>query len=173
VRLGRTTEGIRELEKALTIQPNDSSAQLNLALAYGQNGQVAKALPWFAKLDAASRANGHTQPPYVLAAYARALAATQQISAAMAKMKEAIAGDPHNAELHDELGSIYAQHNDWSNAKQAFDAAIQLNPNLAIAHMHLGITLQSEQQPHALDELTKAYQLAPENAVIAMELGRH
>lgn len=36
VRLGRTTEGILKLGKALTIQPSDSSAQLNLALAYGQ-----------------------------------------------------------------------------------------------------------------------------------------
>jgi protein O-GlcNAc transferase len=172
LRVGRRTEGIRELEKALAIQPNDRSAQLNLALAYEQNGQAAKAIPWFAKLDAASRAEKHSLTPDVLASYARALAATQQYSAAVTKLKEAVASDPQNAELHDELGSVYAQHKDWSNAEKAFTAAIQLNPDFAMAHMHLGISLQAGQQPGALDELTKAYQLAPQNAVIAMQLGQ-
>ena len=45
VRLGRTSEGIRELQKALAIKPSDSSAQVNLAVAYEQSGQPAKALP--------------------------------------------------------------------------------------------------------------------------------
>src|SRR5580698_10577283 len=38
VRLGRTNEGIGELEKALAMQASDASAQLNLALAYVQGG---------------------------------------------------------------------------------------------------------------------------------------
>ena len=170
VRLGRTSEGIRELEKALAMKPGDTSAQMNLALAYVQNGQPAKALPWFAKLDAASRAEKHPLPPYVLAAYARALAESQQLPAAIARMKEAVAADPRNADLHDELGSLYAQHQDWSHAKEAFTAALEIDPSLAIAHLHLGMTLQALQQP-ALDELSKAYQLAPENPEIALQFG--
>ena len=55
VRVGRVPEGIRELEKALAIMPADSSAQMNLSVAYEQNGQAAKALPLFQKLEAASR----------------------------------------------------------------------------------------------------------------------
>ena len=170
-RLGRTKEGIRELEKALAIKSSDSSAQLNLALAYEQNGEAAKALLWFAKLEATSRAENHALPAYVLASYARALAAAQQFPAAIAKTKTAVASDPRNAELLDELGSLYAQHQDWANAKEAFTAALQANPELAMAHLHLGMTLAAEQQP-ALDELAKAYQLAPENPVIAVEFGR-
>ena len=50
VRLGHASEGIRELEKALAMNPSDSSAQLNLALTYQQSGQSGKALPLFAKL---------------------------------------------------------------------------------------------------------------------------
>src|SRR5580698_2380436 len=83
LRMGRTSEGIHELEKALAIQSSDSSAQLNLALAYEQTGQSAKALPWFAKLEAASRAENHTLPSSVLAAYARALGAAHQFPAAV------------------------------------------------------------------------------------------
>jgi protein O-GlcNAc transferase len=172
VRMGRTNDGIRELEKALAIKPSDGSVQLNLALAYEQGGQSAKALPWFAKLEAVSRTEKHPLPANVLASYARALAATQQLSAAIARMKEAVAEDPHNADLQDDLGSLYAQRQDWPNARLAFTAASQANPDLALAHLHLGMTLQAQQQPGALDELTRAYQLAPKNAVIALQLGQ-
>jgi len=172
LRLGRTSEGIREIRKALAIQPNDRNAQLSLALAYQQSGEAVEALPWFAKVDAASRADGKPLPLNILIAYARALAAAQQFSTAAARMKEAVARDPRNAELLDELGSIYAQQHDWENAKQTFLSALQLNPDLAIAHMHLGVTLQVQQQPGALDELMKAYQLAPQNPAIALQLGQ-
>jgi protein O-GlcNAc transferase len=172
LRLGRTSEGIRELKKALALQPSDRSAMLNLALAYEQSGEAAEALPWFAKLEAASRVDKQALPLNVLVSYARALAAARQFPAAVARMKEAIARDSQNAEWQDELGSIYAQQQSWPEARQAFTAALQLNPDLAMAHMHLGITLQAEQQPGALDELAKAYQLAPQNPEVAMQFGQ-
>lgn len=172
LRLGQTNEGIRELEKALAIQAGDKSAQLNLALAYEQSGQAAKALPWFAKLDAAAHAERKPLPADVTAAYARALAATRQYPAAAAKMKQAIAEVAGNAEYQDELGSIYAQQREWTNAKEAFRAALQANPNLATAHLHLAMTLQAEGEPGAVEELSKAYQLEPQNAVIALQLGQ-
>jgi protein O-GlcNAc transferase len=170
-RAGRTSEAIRELEKALAIKPSDASAQTNLALAYEQSAQPANALPWFSKLQVAAAAEKHQLPSYVLVAYARALAQTQQIPAAIARMKEAIAAEPQSAELHDDLGSLYAQHKDWLNAKEAFAAALRINPNLAVAHLHLGLTLLTQQQPGGLEELAKAYQLAPDNPEIAFEFG--
>jgi protein O-GlcNAc transferase len=172
VRLGRTNEGIRELEKALAMKPDDSSAQLNLALAYQQNGQSAKALPLFAKLEATAHAEKRPLALSILMPYVRALAAANQFQAATIRMKEAVARDSRNVELQDELGSLYAQHQDWPDAEHAFAAALVLNPNFAMAHLHLGLTRKAEQQPGALDEMAKAYQLAPDNAVIAMEFGQ-
>ncbi|MBB6142909.1 tetratricopeptide (TPR) repeat protein [Silvibacterium bohemicum] len=172
LRLGRTSEAIRELEKALAITPSDRSAQLNLAFAYEQSGEARKALPWFAKLEAASRLEKSALPPYIFASYSRALAATQQFPAAISNMKLAVAGDPQNAEWQDELGSLYAQRQDWADATKAFTAALQLSPDSAMVHLHLGITLQAGQQPGALDELKKASQLAPQNAAIALQLGQ-
>jgi protein O-GlcNAc transferase len=171
VRMGRTDEGIRELEKALTIQSTDSIAQTNLAMAYEQSGRSAKALPWFGKLEAAARAQNRSLPANVLAAYARSLAASRQFPAAVSHMKASIAADPKNAEWRDELGSLYAQQQDWANARDAFAAAIELDPAMAAAHMHLGVALKSQQQPGALDELAKAYQLAPQSPVVAVEYG--
>jgi tetratricopeptide (TPR) repeat protein len=171
IRLGRTNEGILELEKALSIQSTDSIAQTNLAMAYEQSGRAAKALPWFAKLETSARAENRSLPATVLAAYARALAANRQFPAAVTRMKEAIAADPKNAEWHDELGSLYAQQQDWANARKAFSAAIEIDSGMAMAHMHLGVVLKAEQQPGALEELAKAYQLAPQNPVVAVEYG--
>jgi protein O-GlcNAc transferase len=172
VRLGRTSEGIRELDKALAMKPGDRNAQTNIALAYQQSGQTAKALPLFVKLEAAARLERHSLAPSILAPYARALAAEGRIPEATAKMREAVAGDPHNAELQDELGSLYAQDQDWSKAEQAFSAALDASPDLAMAHLHLGLTRKAEQQPGAMEELASAYRLAPKNALIALQYGQ-
>ena len=172
LRLGRSADAIHELEKALALQATDAGAQQALAFAYQQTGQPAKALPLFAKLEASSRATKHPLDPMILAAYARAFAANGQINSAIAEMKQAVARDPNSSELQDELGSLYAQLQDWPTANLAFSAAVLKKPDLAIAHLHLGLTLQAQQQPGALEELAKAHQLEPRNAMFALELGR-
>jgi protein O-GlcNAc transferase len=172
VRLGRANEGMHELERALAIQPGDLTAQLNLALAYEQLGQSAKALPLFAKLEAAAHDGRFVRTPADLASYARALAATGQLRAATAKMKEALGRDPRNPDLQNDLGTLYAQLEDWANAKLAFSAAVEARPDFASAHLHLGLTLQALHQLGALDELNKANHLSPGNPIIELELGK-
>jgi protein O-GlcNAc transferase len=169
---GHTREGIRELEKALAMNATDSTAQMNLAMAYEQIGSPDKALPLFSRLEAGEHLQKRTLPSYVLAAYARALAENQKTGPAITKMKAALAMDSQNPELHDELGSLHAQQKNWPDAQQEFAAAIRLNPNSAAAHLHLGLVMRAEGQTDGLTELAQASQLAPQNAVIAMELGK-
>jgi protein O-GlcNAc transferase len=171
-RLGRTAEAIPELEKALELNPHDSDARTNLALAYEQTGAPAKAVPLFAELDETARAQGHRLPPAVLAAYVRSLAATRQWNDANSKMQAALADEPQNAELHDEAGSIYAQQQDWPRAAQQFAEAVRLKPGFAAAHLHLGMALEATRQPSALAELEKAHELAPHNEQITVELAK-
>jgi protein O-GlcNAc transferase len=168
---GRTSEAIRELEKALAMKSSDTIAQKNLAMAYVQAGSAQKALPLFARLEADARLEKRPLPPDVLAEYARALAATQRLGPAVETMQAALAGDPRNAELHDELGSLYALRKDWPAAQQEFATALRLNPDFAAAHMHLGLALQAQNQ-NGLEELARAEQLAPRNTTIALEYGK-
>jgi tetratricopeptide (TPR) repeat protein len=172
VRVGRGREGIVELEKALAIQPSDGSAQLNLTVAYEQNGQPGKALPLFGKLETAARATRHPLAPATLASYARALAATGQQKAALARMKEAADREPRNAEFQNDLGTLYAQVEDWTDAKTAFSAAIAARPDFALAHLRLGLTLQALHDAAALKEMSRACELAPRDAFIALEYGK-
>jgi tetratricopeptide (TPR) repeat protein len=172
VRIGQTAAGISELQKALSIKPDDSSAQMNLALAYEQNGSPAKALPLFAKVESTANAERQPLPPYVVAAYIRALAATGESTVAISKMKEVVAQDPHSAELHDELGSLYAQARDWDHAEHEFSEAIGQNPGLAAAHLHLGFVFLAENKSTATNEWIKAYTLEPKDAKIALIVGK-
>ncbi len=126
---------------------------MNLALAFDQIGSAEKALPLFPSLEADARLQKRELPSYALAAYARALAAGASIPQAVLKMKAAVASDSQNAELHDELGSLYAQQKDWANAQQEFAAAVRLNPHLAIAHLHLGLAMRAQGQQEGLTEL--------------------
>ena len=171
VRMGETEKGIRNLQRALAIKPSDSSAQLNLALAYSQTGANEKALPLFGQLESAARAAGHGLPSYLLAAYARALAPTQP-ALAVARMQAAVESEPINAEWHDELGSLYAQRQQWQEAEKSFREAVRLNPQSAAAHFHLGVVLESEHDAGAVDELRQASQLAPADEQIAIETGK-
>src|SRR5579863_5613628 len=144
-RLGRTKEAILELEKAIALKPSDVDAQLNLALAYEQDGAAAKAVPHFEKAEVATRAQGRSLPPSALISYSRALAAIRQWNAAIGKAQEAVTADPQNAELRDEFGSLYAREGDWAKAREQFAEAVRLNPNSAMAHLHMGVALEAQQ----------------------------
>src|SRR6202007_1478983 len=98
-------------------------AQLNLALAYEQNGAAAKAVPHFEKAEAVMRTQGNSLPPSALISYSRALAATKQWNAAIGKAQEAATADPRNADLRDEFGSLYAREGDWTKAREQFAEA--------------------------------------------------
>lgn len=172
VRSGDAADGIRELQKALAMSANDTSAEQNLAMALEANGQPAQALPWFARLEETVRAGQHPLSPELLAAYARALAATRQPASAQARMKQALEQAPRDAQLWDELGTLQAQQQHWSEAEPSFIRAVQLSPGLAMAHLHLGLTLQAEQKPGALAEVRKADALAPQNPVIRAQLAQ-
>jgi protein O-GlcNAc transferase len=171
-REGQMKAAIAEYEKALAIKPADTSEQLNLAAAYEQSGAPDKAVALYAKAAAAARAQQKPLPSAVLALYARALAASGQSAAAIARMKEAAAQQPRNPQLHDDLGTLYAQVKDWSHAEQEFSAATRLKPDFAAAHLHLGFVYQAEQKPDAVQEWLEAYKLAPQDPGVALIVGK-
>ncbi len=172
LREGQLGAAIRELQKALVLKPGDGGAQTNLAFAYSQAGEPAKAVPLFAKLDVAAKANKHLLPANMLNAYGRALLAIGKPDAAIAKIREAVGESPRDASLHDTLGTVYAQTKDWFHAEQEFSAAIQLQPNLAGAHLRLGFVLQAEQKPGFDTEWSKAFEEAPQDGSLALAVGR-
>jgi len=172
VRQGQWSAGTRELEKALAIKPSDSDAQLNLAMVYAEAGAPAKAIPLFAKLEAASVTDHRPLSATVLSAYARSLQATGQLHRALTQMKEAVAQADRNGGLHDELVSLYAMEKDWSPAEHEFREAIGLKDDLAIAHLHLSLVLEAQGKPGGFEECAKAYSMAPGDPLIVLAMGK-
>lgn len=172
VREGKWAAGIRELEKALAIKPADDAAQLNLALAYADSGAYAKAVPLFAQAESAARARNSKLPAQQLALYAESLAATGHIDSSIAHLKEASAQTGETAEMHDELGSLYAQDKAWPQAEEELSQALRMEPKLAMAHVRLGFVLKAEQKGDPVAEWMEACKLAPNDAQIVLLAGK-
>ncbi len=163
-------QAIIELKTAVRLKPADVSAQTNLAMAYARSGKDALAIAIFAKLEQASH---DPLPPDVLIVYAESLAATQQVSAATAKMRAAVAAAPDDQNLHDALGALYAQQKEWTQASQEFETALHIDGRLASAHLHLGVVLLAQLQTDAaLQELATAAQLEPQNPLAQLTFGK-
>jgi protein O-GlcNAc transferase len=178
LQLGKFPEAIKELEQALELKPSDVSAETSLAWAYEQTGAYKKSIVLFQKVETEARAKPASDPAHklsasFLAAYARALAATGQVPAAITKMKVAVAESPQSPDLHDALGTLHAQQSDWPVAVGEFQKAIELNRQFAAAHLHLGAALLAQQQAEpAIQELALACQFAPDSAAAVTELGK-
>ena len=170
VQLGKYSLAIRELTRALALKVDDRSTQINLAVAYEQSGAHEKSLALFRSLDrkAASPLSAN-----VVIFYIQALAATQQTELAIRKAQGAVAAAPENPILHDALGSLEAQRQDWNGAVSQFREAIRLDPTFAEAHMHLGLTLMVQRRtPEAVQELATAAEISPQSAFTQVEFAK-
>ena len=169
---GDAKQAIQELAAALALNRQDQSAQTNLAMAYQRAGEPAKALPLYQALERSARLQHHALSSQVLGGYARTLAATGDVRDATLKMKAARLGDPKDVNLCNDLGSLYAQQQEWPAAEQQFAEAVRLAPNLASAHLHLGLAMQAQGEAGSTDEMERAAQLAPEDNGVAIQLGK-
>jgi len=174
LQLGDSTLAIPELERALAIKGDDRSAQINLAVAYEQSRDYDKSVGLFRSID---QDPSDPLPPSAILSYVRALTATQSPGLAMERLQKAVADAAPNsadaATLHDALGSLLAQRQDWPLAQAQFEQALANDPSLGSAHEHLGLTLVAEgRTADAVRELSIASNLAPQNAAAQMELGR-
>jgi len=170
LQLGKPTDAVRELELARTINKTDKAAEMNLALAYQQAGAPAKAVSLFASLEAAAQLRKQSMPGFALAPYARALAATGNLKGAASHMQDAVKTDPGNAELHYDLGSIFAQEKVWSQAQAEFTRTVELQPAMAVAHLRLGLVMEAQGDADSIRELARAAELAPDDLAMQLEL---
>jgi tetratricopeptide (TPR) repeat protein len=162
-----------QLELAHRLAPQNSDATLNLAITYSQLHQYQKSAQMFHLLDETKSDATQALAPQASIAYAAALAATGETAAAQKQLEAALAGAPDNAALHDSLGTILAQQQNYTDATAHFQRAISLDPSLASAHYHLGsVSLNQGNPTSAVSELTKANELANENVEYVLQLGR-
>jgi protein O-GlcNAc transferase len=145
--LGRPSEATVELKRGLALKPSDANMKMNLALAEVRAGQSGEALPLFKELSGEISVQGDALPPEVEIAYAQALTEAGQRPMALERLRAAVAAAPNSAALHDALGSLLAQEQQWTAAKTEFARAVELDPKLVAARLHLGTVLMQLNQP--------------------------
>lgn len=172
--LSKPSQAAVEFEAAARIKPNDEGVEGNLALAYAQAGQPAKAIPHFDAILRLSHAAGHAPvDPAFYDAYGHALAGASKPQEAINQFlaEEALTGP--RADLEDSVGTLYAQQSMWPQAQERFEHAITLDETFLRARIHLGILFrQKHDVENSLATLSAAAALNPRNAEVTLEYGR-
>ena len=172
--LGRPLDGAREFEAAAKLKPSDQALETNLALAYAQAAEPAKALPHFQSAESLSHQAGHAPlDASFFDAYARALAASGKPADAQLQFvaEESLTGP--RADLEDAIGTLNAQQSKWDEARRRFERALELDPSYVKARIHLAVVQRSQKDLQgALNTLAPAAESNPPNAEVLLELGR-
>src|ERR1700749_1254451 len=165
--LGRPQEAAAELKRGLALRPADEDMKMNLALAEARSGKSAEALALFQELTG----RGVAFPVEAEIGYAGALTETGQRPAALERLHAAVAATPDNAALHDALGSVLAQEQQWPAAQQEFARAVELDARMVAARLHLGTVLMALNQPaEAAAMLEVAHEQQPQDVGVLNEL---
>jgi protein O-GlcNAc transferase len=165
--LGQPVEAAAELKRGLALKPGDPEMEMNLALAEVRAGKSSEALPLFQKLSAEKTA----LPAEVEIAYAQVLVEAGQRPVALDRLRGAVTAAPDSAALHDALGSLLAQEQQWTPAQAEFARAVELDPHMATARLHLSVVLMQLRQPaDAAAMLEAARTEPPEDPAVLNEL---
>jgi tetratricopeptide (TPR) repeat protein len=161
----------RELESAHRLDPQDLAVDLNFGRALTALGRYSQAIDSFRLcLNAPSPL---ALSPEETLAYAIALSATGQRTAALDLLQHAIVATPDSAPLNDGLGTLLAQSGQFDNALPYFQHAVDIDPKMALAQLHLASALMALNRPDDAIAPAKSAAVALPNSFQAqLQLGR-
>ena len=164
---GNLDGAIDALRKAVAIVPDNSEtvAMLGAYLTQaGRPGEAVKLLEPFAR-----RENADIE---VLTSRAIALAKLRRFDEALATLARASSEDPSNGRLLLEVGTIHLMAGQRDRARDAWNSALALNPNLARAHTSLGILSLEDRHPaEAVEHWKAASALDPREYMTILGIG--
>ena len=148
---GNLDGAIDALRKAVALVP-DNSESVGMLGAYltqaGRSAEAVKLLEPFARREYADAD--------VVTARAIALAKMRRFDEALATLSRASTEDPSNGRLLLEAGTIHLMAGERDRARDAWNSALAVNPNLARAHTSLGVLSIEARRPVEAVEHWKA-----------------
>jgi len=164
---GNLPAAVAALQKALALDPDDTVAASLLGACLTQAGRVHEAA---ALLEPYAR---REEPDLdVLVARGLALAKLGQTEAALGTLAKAREADPSNAMVLVDAGTVHLMARDAGRAREAFEAALGLNPDVARAHSSLAfIAAEEGRRAEALDRFKKAVAIDPREHEKVLALG--
>lgn len=156
-RQGNYVNALGEYLQAAQIEPDNPVWQTSIGEAYSQTGDLASALNAYQK--ATSLAPNDATYWRLLAMFC-ADNGVQVLDVGLPAAQKAAELAPNDSQVLDALGWSYMKAGYLSDAEQNLLKAIQLAPDLAMAHIHLAETyLQKGDRASAFNELNLARQL--------------
>ena len=154
---GNFIDAIRELEAALSSDPRNVQANINLIALYARAGDPAKAKQHF---EEAIKLNpGRSDAWYD---YGVLLAREKNYTEAENAYQRALAINPQYAEAHNNLGDLYEQQGRLDDAAYEFHEAVVDRPDYPLARFHLGrILVHQQKYDEAIQHFLRA--LEPES----------
>ena len=168
---GETKAARGPFEKAVALEPKFAQAHANLGLVLLEAGELETAA---AHLDRAVQLFGQ-KPDAAYAHYLRAKVYTEQndVRKAAAQLQEAVALRPDFAQAWSDLGDARKTLLDDAGAVTAFEHAVSLAPEDAVAQTRLGSEYLDEGKAHlAAAHLQEAARLDPKNQSTLYSLQR-
>lgn len=137
----RYDEAVEALLRAADLDPSDARCYLYLSKAYDNSPRQAEgAIRRFKRYAELQPANAMAQYYYAMSLWKgkRAEDPNVDLQTVESLLKKAIALDDTLAELHLQLGNLYADQHQYARSVPEYVRALELNPNLPDAHYRLG-----------------------------------
>jgi tetratricopeptide (TPR) repeat protein len=164
---GDLAAGVETLGRALALDPEDTAIASLRGAYLTQAGKAREAVDL---LEPYAR---HANPDVeVLTTLGLALAKLGRAPEALAVLAKAREMEPRNAMVLVHAGTVHLMARDEKRAREAFEAALALNPSVARAHSSLGfLAAEHGRLDEALDHWRKAVALDPRECDGLLALG--
>lgn len=165
---GCKVDAIEAFRGATRLEPNSAETWAYLGVMLAESGELREAESALARSLAIDANQIHA-----LIALARLLLDAERPAEAAPLLERALQQRPQVAELHRNLGNALHGVGQLSRAREAYCAAINLDPHLTLAQANLAMLLKQQGDLEQSREwLTRALQAEPANPVYLHQLAR-
>lgn len=164
-------------EKAVSLNPNYTEAQLNLMVTYNDLGKYDAAREVYGKIRSRGAEGGQNDPfakgkiANMHADVSQAYQDAGMLTQAILELEKAVSLCPHFADLRTRLAMLYRDTGQSQRAKEQLELAKAANPRYAQARVLLGVVLLSSGEVElAKQEFEAVLAFDPENKSAQMYL---